>query len=1025
MLVCFIVLQLELIKGDLELKVEMKCVKEQFLGLLENYTTYEDGRRPPHATRYIPVHCFLDSTTPAPPLPPSTPAHAPHDRPMCRCSERRQQFPVAQPHNVSSSSEELHNRPVPPRRRRPPHEHKIDVSPRTASSVGSLEDCDRLQQLPPQGAYAHALEHTCVTTPQARVRAYCENRRHRLQAKRARHGTAYVGPNTTPNKSTTSYSPASTSTSERHVTSDEQISTPLLSPVASTDDLLEASEDWRNNNTPPKSAPRLLLTSEREEEVVYQNLVEHSLDEDEELLSVSRKTSVADRPSTGDVAPELPPRCPLVPAERYGEYLSHKQPPDDLGEYVTLRAPEQSINSFFECQSRLNISALISPGRLNLSSAPFQTATFTTLSETSSGVSTAAPSHPHTHRDASTRGELRYAKSDVISEMYTKRRSDRSLMDISQISNISGASATPSSLSDSVLEKHPHPLHSTLISARSPLNPHAQACFSDDDARKLNETLDAHDSTLDAEHSMTSTDSYVRTSITSQPRMRSSSHGTPIYESADRLLHERPPSVTSRIIVTSHMNESYDSVLQTPTNNIKEKPILPTSNMEPTLCKEHGLHPVFGGASCIFDDSHLSDGGDSSDLDFTSVNFNQSEAGSGSRPSSKRSSFASTKLSSDKRSSVARHNSAVDTDCDSSYLSECVDDTHHPHDISEAENYTATYDQRRGRMRIMKRQIGHPNIRQKRFPVGLSESDLLEVSPRHVSVNATRASLPNLHDVTTLSALRPSYPEDPYHPYSCDELDDAIHPMDRTLYGSEQGGDFDDNTTVTGVSESVSQRPPLSVCTTTTQATDDSPSSQEQQPGMVVPVNSPNVTDSGGSSSRQATTDDYVDVPANLPKMANMLKQRLASHAQYPSNTAGVRHQVRARRRHPGSSAASSQQSLGSKQSLHICSDPVHEATSNSASRSRHRALRPKRVAHLTSDHAPAARSRHVDHYVTSETSDRVSFIDNTGVRRIINRPSSSSTSHGLDPQRKRAVARKLHQFKHNHPSQLRTLGKF
>ena len=202
---------------------------------------------------------------------------------------------------------------------------------------------------------------------------------------------------------------------------------------------------------------------------------------------------------------------------------------------------------------------------------------------------------------------------------------------------------------------------------------------------------------------------------------------------------------------------------------------------------------------------------------------------------------------------------------------------------------------------------------------------------------------------------------------------------------------------------------------------------------MVVPVNSPNVTDSGGSSSRQATTDDYVDVPADLPKMANMLKQRLASHAQYPPNTAGVRtsgQHPRPRRRYPGSSAGSSHQSLGSKQSLHICSDPVHEPHDVSATRTRQRMLRPKRVAHLASaNHIGAARSprpRHEEHYVTSESSERVSFVDNTGVRRVIHRPTSSSTtSHGIDRERRKALARKLRQFNNNHHSQLKTLGKF
>ena len=216
-----------------------------------------------------------------------------------------------------------------------------------------------------------------------------------------------------------------------------------------------------------------------------------------------------------------------------------------------------------------------------------------------------------------------------------------------------------------------------------------------------------------------------------------------------------------------------------------------------------------------------------------------------------------------------------------------------------------------------------------------------------------------------------------YHPYSCDELTDAAalrhqHALDKTMcpmsesdqasFTTSQNEFYFDNDDDTTISESVSQRRPLSVCTsTTTQATTTTDESPESHGAMTVPVNSPNITDSGGSSSRQPTTDDYVDVPVDLPKMAKMLENRLQSQAQYPPNTAGVlsshlRHRsaAGARRRYPGSSAESSQPSLGgSKQSLHICSDPVPEPRAHAqyhSNKARHRPMRRTPAAMATAN---------------------------------------------------------------------------
>ena len=153
-------------------------------------------------------------------------------------------------------------------------------------------------------------------------------------------------------------------------------------------------------------------------------------------------------------------------------------------------------------------------------------------------------------------------------------------------------------------------------------------------------------------------------------------------------------------------NNNYEDFV-TPIKNLKQM-------KQPQLCREHGMHPTFGGP-CIFqnDDSVIINNSDEEDQEL-------------------------------------QQKTVIETDCDSSYLSECVDDVQ----FSQAEEYMPMYDARSGGMRMLKRQTGHIQLKAVRTtnwdPIGLSESDIyLDMSRRHLSMDATRASIPDFSALST------------------------------------------------------------------------------------------------------------------------------------------------------------------------------------------------------------------------------------------------------------------------------------
>lgn len=116
------------------------------------------------------------------------------------------------------------------------------------------------------------------------------------------------------------------------------------------------------------------------------------------------------------------------------------------------------------------------------------------------------------------------------------------------------------------------------------------------------------------------------------------------------------------------------------------------------LCKEHGLHPTFGGP-CIF----------------------------------KKSTSSTKKIG------------LVATDYDSSYLSECDDE-----DNGESINLPPRiFDPMKARLRILKRQTGQTSLARPKEALGLQETNLFESPDKaHLSTNATCATEVNGNDPT-------------------------------------------------------------------------------------------------------------------------------------------------------------------------------------------------------------------------------------------------------------------------------------
>ena len=492
----------------------------------------------------------------------------------------------------------------------------------------------------------------------------------------------------------------------------------------------------------------------------------------------------------------------------------------------------------------------------------------------------------------------KFASSDAISELYTSKV----LTDISTISSarnmtlreqVSSANL-PGAMDGALHSTFNYPLHSTM---NYPL--HSTINFFDEGNSKMT-----------PKSPVSQTTAVIRSKSRSSTRAQFS---LPRESSGVRLNNLIEPPQT-----------------QLPTRQYSAADFkTPTKKPQATLCKEHGLHPTFGGP-CIFQtDDALTTLDSSSSLE---------DEEAGRRP-------------------------YLDTDCDSSYLSECVDDV----TFSQGEDYTATYDARTARMRMLKRQTGQTELQRDeedlRYPIGLSESDLnLDITRKHLSLEATRASLPDLSGLSTLA--------------SEEESESTLHASSRRP-GDSTDDILSQNETLVSVT---SDHRPLSVATT-----DDSP---ESAASLQVPVNSPNITDSGGSSSRPTTdTYDYVELPAVNNN----------DNFKVPTLPPPKRRTVAHSRTH------SSQQ----------------KAHSDSKSLRSYKSHRSNKSGRSSKSHQPSRSHNEWDYGMSTNTETQprhggghIDIIDTAGTKRTV--VQHFSVSKNLQPDRKKQLVKKLKKFNNN-----------
>ena len=986
---CSLYFQLEIIQEGLHLKLDMHCAKEEFLGILEGYSKY-DG--PVLHTDHGPHQGYMPNSTENHSIE-RVPYHGHHSQALCNDLHRQEHY------NQESS-----------------------------------------------GSYR-----------KARVKALYEERKARLHAKRERLESQTSASRSHYWDNPQQYVQSHEQPDHRHINNEwnngdsEPLHTPDISYCSESDkESFLQTEDLKNNNTPTKSSRDTgnyyeYPDTSQDIEPLYVNMLSTITEENSSSSKNSSSNQGASSRSfeSETEPPQIPPRCPAIPKERYAKYISDKRTPPppwvELGEYVMLKDPNQSMVSFSENESNMAPPpSLLQPNTTNA----FGGSMFSLLGHQSALIKKDCDNSTNTKESP-----VRYAKSDVISELYTSQNRDKSLLDISLISNISSTSNTlsaphPHGLSDTTLGINP--MHSTMIDAQ-PHSPVLPISLSETDEDSLiNRTDDTFESIDTLEGDIYPHDQ--RTTV-SEP-----SH----------LVH-RAPHVSFTSPVRSkddHCDVQIDLScnFKTPNNPIpRPHCVSPKQTQIPQLCKEHGLHLNYGGP-CIFEDSFdLLDNSDGSEIDFDSVNFNSEN---GSKIDSKRSSLAS-KISSQrssivsKRSSVMHPNSAVDTDCDSSYLSECVDDTHFTSDFSE--NYTAVYDSHKARMRMLRRQTGQRNIKQPKQAIGLSESDLFhDITSRHLSLQANRSSPPNIQGLSPTSSN------------SSADLDDLLQPdspplLDCTLTSYRGGSSYkeSDDNSVNQTIISCDQRP-VSLCSgaslTTCTTTDESP---ESNGGMSVPVNSPNITDSGGSSSKPTTdTYDYVDVPIDSHKVAKLLKKKLDSHGplmgHHSKSVQSIPSTFSMGKKEYAPSISGSHKSYHS-QAKTAYSDPVlldrayqypqqpqkttryprsqdsGFATHESNHKPRAYSMDPVHSPHLPADKPvqPVYSEQVLAHSCHAHSQSRrghIAISDNQGVTRNV--VQHSAVARNLNKDRKKALAKKLKQFNSNfyggsNNTQIRTLGHF
>lgn len=262
--------------------------------------------------------------------------------------------------------------------------------------------------------------------------------------------------------------------------------------------------------------------------------------------------------------------------------------------------------------------------------------------------------------------------------------------------------------------------------------------------------------------------------------------------------------------------------------------------LQPVLCKEHGLHPTFGGP-CIF----ASSDDDAVVLD-TTLSLSSSDGVTNSTADIDNANPVTPP-------STGARDRDDDNDEDADKCVTCDDDE----------------------MRTLRRQTGQVHLTSPvRLPIGLSVADLLASRSDGCEHNTSTevicsSTTTNLSANFSTSSSPESAAAAALDVTAVNLVESTTQTVEPTLLASptpvEEGVEVADKTLLSALS-----------CEFSVATLHNSPESTTTTSGsggrnIQVPVNSPNATDSGGSSSQQNTEDpyDYVEVP--VPKVARVM----------------------------------------------------------------------------------------------------------------------------------------------------------
>ena len=668
------------------------------------------------------------------------------------------------------------------------------------------------------------------------------------------------------------------------------------------------------------------------------------------------------------------------------------------GEYVTLK----NTPAFHHPRSGLNSPRSPSAGsKLNCSADTtvwnveddLQNRSADNTAELSSNDYDSTPERVHNNT-------VQFAKSDLIGELYTSPTYKASLRDVSNITNMSRGSmrqqTSGANLSAVMSNTFNYPLQSTF---NYPLH----STMNQPDDFDITRISDGDHSDHDSDTARTPTKQWNGNS--KNTKFHYNRDNARVLESIHALSHypetplppkplPRPPKTYNALKPKHPSPQRNDNPIYI-NKNTSSHFLQQTTNIPPMKSAHRvtdepetqemcgcGLHPAY--IQCSYNDADSNSTDDSvepvmpSHLVRSEGTRTRGEGRSAEKP---------------RRQRRRSRNTVTDTDCDSSYLSECVENE--PSDRHQSDDIV--YDQAKGCMKLLRRQTANTNLsgnEEFRYPQPLSESDFLfDVTQKHMSLEATRSSMP---DISGLAGFITT--------------DDGGDMTDSTLHASRMNDSTDDLLSPsryvmalrskTPCDRIPDQRPSsLANSATTTSTSNDSPGSSSGngcRPAMEVPVNSPNITDSG--SSRPTTdTYDYVYVPVSRLSKDALLEhqQQFTGHIKHNSPHRGTHR----RRRHTPSKHtapyASSSTSRSTREHTSRCSSRYYLEDDSGFST-------PCSLSKRTS-------RRSMDPYLESRSQGHFTFSGNDGNPRTVVR--HSAVGRNLEPHRKRVLKKKLKQF--------------